>query len=158
MVQHSCHVSFKSMQGCRRSWEDKLWCDGRTEWRTKQTLNAPLPFHGGGIKIMVWCERSCDKEYTCELWKPYLLQCINYDQGKRFLKSRSNIKVTRSTRVSVETGALLVYSCLITYKHFSQRYQVNMMIYKGFIVNRVNPYIGSMYVLWMFQRAIIWKR
>ena len=24
--------------------------DGRTEWRTKQTLNAPLPFYGGGIK------------------------------------------------------------------------------------------------------------
>ena len=26
--------------------------DGRTEWRTKQTLNAPLPFYGGGIKIV----------------------------------------------------------------------------------------------------------
>ena len=161
VVQHPCQVSFKSMQGCRRSWEDKLkcvkilsvkdhnsakicrtwtiyphalldlwcnipakfhsnpckdvggvektikcvkilsvkdhnsakicrtwiisphallnlWCntpakfhsnpckdvggvektnfdgtewqnDGRTEWRTKQTLNAPLPFYGGGI-------------------------------------------------------------------------------------------------------------
>ena len=24
--------------------------DGRTEGRTKQTLNAPLPFYGGGIK------------------------------------------------------------------------------------------------------------
>ena len=50
VVQHEYEVSFKSMQGCRRSWEDKLWCDGRTEWRTKQTLNAPLPFYGGGIK------------------------------------------------------------------------------------------------------------
>ena len=40
------------------------------------------------------------------------------------------------TRVSGETGALLVYSCLITYKRFSQRYQVNMMIYKGVIVNK----------------------
>ena len=59
----------------------------------------------------------------------------------------SNLKFGNKTRVSVETGALLVYSCLITYKHFSQRYQVNMMIYKGFIVNRVNPYIGSMYIL-----------
>ena len=57
VVQHLYQVSFKSMQGCRRSWEDKLWCDGRTEWRkdgmtegqTKQTLNAPLPFYGGGI-------------------------------------------------------------------------------------------------------------
>ena len=109
VVQHPCQVSFKSMQGCRRSWEDKLKCvkilsvkdhnsakicrtwiisphalldlwynipanfhsnpckdvggvektnfdvtegrnDGRTEGRTKQTLNAPLPFYGGGIK------------------------------------------------------------------------------------------------------------
>ena len=55
-----------------------------------------------------------------------------------FFKSRSNfkVKVTRSTRVSGETGALLVYSCLITYKRFSQRYQVNMMIYKGVIMNK----------------------
>ena len=109
VVQHPCQVSLKSMQGCRRSWEDKLKCvkirsvkghnsaeicrtwiislhalldlwynipakfhwnpckdvggvektnfdvtewrnDGRTEGRTKQTLNAPLPFYGGGIK------------------------------------------------------------------------------------------------------------
>ena len=42
------------------------------------------------------------------------------------------------TRVSVETGALLVYSCLITYKRSSQRYQVNMMIYKGLIVNKTS--------------------
>ena len=26
MVQHPCQVSFKFMQGCRRSWEDKLKC------------------------------------------------------------------------------------------------------------------------------------
>ena len=102
VVQHPCQVLFKSMQGCRRSWEDKLKCvkilsvkDHNsakicwtwiisphalldmwynictkfhlnpckdvggvektnfdvTEWRTKQTLNAPLQFYGGGIKI-----------------------------------------------------------------------------------------------------------
>ena len=58
VVQQPFQVSFKSMQGCRRSWEDKIWWDGMTEWRkdgmtewrTKQTLNAPLPFYGGGIK------------------------------------------------------------------------------------------------------------
>ena len=109
VVQHSCQVSLKSMQGFRRSWEDKLKCvkilsvkdhysakicwtwiisphalldlwpnipskfhwnpckdvggvektnfdgmewrkDRMTEGRTKQTLNAPLPFYGGGIK------------------------------------------------------------------------------------------------------------
>ena len=42
------------------------------------------------------------------------------------------------TRVSVKTGALLVYSCLITYKRLSQRYQVNMMINKGVIVNKTS--------------------
>ena len=26
VVQHPCQVSLKSMQGCRRSWEDKLKC------------------------------------------------------------------------------------------------------------------------------------
>ena len=26
LVQHPCQFSFKSMQGCRRSWEDKLKC------------------------------------------------------------------------------------------------------------------------------------
>ena len=26
VVQHPCQVSFKSMQGCRRNWEDKLKC------------------------------------------------------------------------------------------------------------------------------------
>ena len=49
---------------------------------------------------------------------------------------RSNKLREIQTRVSGETGALLVYSCLITYKRFSQRYQVNMMIYKGVIVNK----------------------
>ena len=46
--------------------------------------------------------------------------------------------ILNPTRVSGETGALLVYSCLITYKRFSQRYQVNMMIYKGVIVNKTS--------------------
>ena len=112
VMQHPCQVSFKSMQQCRRSWEDKLKCvkilsvkghnsvkigrkwiisphallylwynictkfhsnpckdvggvkktnfngtegrnDGRTEWQTKQTLNAPLPFYGRGIKRLL---------------------------------------------------------------------------------------------------------
>ena len=42
------------------------------------------------------------------------------------------------TIVSVETGALLVYSSLITYKRFSQRYQVNMMFYKDVIVDKTS--------------------
>ena len=124
VAQHSCQVSFKSMQWCRRSWEDKLKCvkilsvkghnsakicriwiispqalldlwynictkfpsnrckdvggvektnfdgtegrkDRKTEWRTKQTLNAPLPFYGGGIiKLTQRCGTS-DVRLTC---------------------------------------------------------------------------------------------
>ena len=140
VVQHPCQVSFKSMQGCRRSWEDKLkcvkilsvkdhnsakicrtwiisphalldlWCnipakfhsnpckdvggvektnfdgtewrndgmtewrkDGRTEGRTKQTLNAPLPFYGGGIKITLWEPRKFLKHLAVDLtaWADY---------------------------------------------------------------------------------------
>ena len=37
-------------------------------------------------KIMLWCERFCHKEYTCEIWKPYLSWFINYDQGESFWK------------------------------------------------------------------------
>ena len=76
VVQHQYQVSFKSMQGCRRSWEDKLWCDGRTEWRkdgrtewrTKQTLNAPLPFYGGGIIKIVKMIKKCIKAS----WQQYM--------------------------------------------------------------------------------------
>ena len=32
-------------------------------------------------KFMVWCERSCHKEYTCEIWKPYLSGFTIYEQG-----------------------------------------------------------------------------
>ena len=127
VVQHPCQVSFKSMQGCRRSWEDKLKCvkilsvkdhnsakicrtwiisphalldlwynictkfhsnpckdvggvektnfdvtegrnDGRTEWRTKQTLNAPLPFYGGGIKNVynTVCRNFVNRSHLCK--------------------------------------------------------------------------------------------
>ena len=136
VVQHPCQVSFKSMQGCRRSWEDKLkcvkilsvkdhnsakicrtwiisphalldlWCnipakfhsnpckyvggvektnfdategrnDGRTEWRTKQTLNAPLPFYGGGIKKhfhreFTWTRHSMFVKHVPPLWAYFI--------------------------------------------------------------------------------------
>ena len=31
-----------------------------------------LQGHGHKVKIMVPCKRSCQKEYTIEIWKPYL--------------------------------------------------------------------------------------
>ena len=30
-------------------------------------------------KSMVWCEKVCHKEYTCEIWKPYLSRFISYE-------------------------------------------------------------------------------
>ena len=55
VVQHLYQVSFKSKQGCRRSWEDKLWCDGRTEWRNdgrtdKANTKCPLAILWRGHK------------------------------------------------------------------------------------------------------------
>ena len=38
------------------------------------------------LKIMVWCEKSCHKEYTCEIWKPYLFWFESYGQGSSFSK------------------------------------------------------------------------
>ena len=143
VVQHPCQVSFKSMQGCRRSWEDKLncvkilsvkdhnsakicrtwiisphalldlWCnipakfhsnpckdvggvektkfdvtewrkDGMTEWRTKQTLNAPLPFYGGGIKIL--SVKGHNSAKICRTWiiSPYALLDLWYNICTKF--------------------------------------------------------------------------
>ena len=62
------------------------------------------------------CERSCHKEYTCAIWKPYLFWFESYDQGYSFSKvgksSRSPDKklkyhvkdlVTRNTHVQYES-------------------------------------------------------
>ena len=154
-VQHPCQVSFKFMQGCRRSWEDKLkcvkilsvkdhnsakicrtwiisphallvlWCnipakfhsnpckdvggvektnfdgtewrkDGMTEGRTKQTLNAPLPFYGGGIKSL-W--RRANSSEQCEIsklvqnshWVKYMMFIYKITEAK-FAMSLVNIK------------------------------------------------------------------
>ena len=55
VVQHLYQVSFKSMQGCRRSWEDKLWWDGMTEGRNdgrtdKANTKCPLAILWRGHK------------------------------------------------------------------------------------------------------------
>ena len=47
VVQHLYQVSFKSMQGCRRSWEDKLWRDGMTD---KANTKCPLAILWQGHK------------------------------------------------------------------------------------------------------------
>ena len=57
--------------------------------------------------------------------------------------------------VSDETGALLVYSCLITYKSFSHR---PTSTEHAELLGNVNESKSWMYVLKKFQREIIWKR
>ena len=57
VVQHPCQVSFKSMQECSRSWEDKLWWDGRMEGRNdgrmdKANTKCPLAILWRGIKMV----------------------------------------------------------------------------------------------------------
>ena len=73
--------------------------DGRTEWRTKQTLNAPLPFYGGGIKKVTMEQKyincSCFREYN--LWQflsantdslcSYVRQCRKPNTKNRCTKS-----------------------------------------------------------------------
>ena len=39
VVQHLYQVSLKSMQGCKRCWEVKLWWEGRTEGRKDGMTN-----------------------------------------------------------------------------------------------------------------------
>ena len=57
LVQHPCQVSFKSMQGCRRSWEDKLWRDGMTD---KAKFNTKCP-----LAILWRGHKNCHLNVTC---------------------------------------------------------------------------------------------
>ena len=150
VVQHPCQVSFESMQGCRRSWEDKLKCvkvlsikghnsakicwtwiifphalldlwynictkfhsnpckdvggveksnfdwtecwrkDGMMEGRTKQTLNAPLPFYGGGINRVckVQSVRYVCKEMLGSVVKVPVKQNGGSDRGNSYHRVR----------------------------------------------------------------------
>ena len=38
-------------------------------------------------KIIVPCESSCHKEYTCAIWKPYLFWFVSYGQDKSFFQT-----------------------------------------------------------------------
>ena len=164
VVQHPCQVLFKSMQGCRRSWEDKLkcvknrsvkdqhsakicrtwiisphalldfWCnipakfhsnpckdvggvektnfdgtewrnngrtegqnDGMTEGRTKQTLNAPLPFYGGGIKTTTLVR---DHEY-------FIPTKFHQNPSRGSGEEVENVKSLRTTTTDGRTDGVL---------------------------------------------------
>jgi hypothetical protein len=44
-------------------------------------LEKKAKVKGKRIKVMVSNERSCWKEYTCEIWKPKHLPIKSYDEG-----------------------------------------------------------------------------
>ena len=80
VAQHPCQVSFKSMKGCRRSWEDKLKCvkilsvKDHNSSKICQTwiisphalldlwCNTPAKFHS---KSMKGCRRSWEDKLKC---------------------------------------------------------------------------------------------
>ena len=83
-------------QGQNFGTDGKVLSQGIHMWNMKalsltvQKLWSRLKFsklkvkgHGQGHKVkhLVLMERSCHKEYTCEIWKPYLLRFKSYDQG-----------------------------------------------------------------------------
>ena len=64
VVQHSCQVSFKSMQGCRRSWEDKLKCveilsvkDHNSAKICRTWIISPYAL------LDLWCKHPCQVSF-----------------------------------------------------------------------------------------------
>ena len=105
------HQNFKYCTVCK--WDDPI------------TRRALRTIQEGGIKITVLCERSCHKEYTCAVWKPYLMVWKLWPRLK-FLKRRSNfkVKVTRSKKklwctwateslAHMRAGLVYFYLCLV---------------------------------------------
>ena len=60
-------TNFDAMEG-RNDGMTEWQNDGMTEGSTKQTLNAPLPFYGGGI-IKMW--KVNDGRMTDNAWSQY---------------------------------------------------------------------------------------
>ena len=82
-----------------------------------KVFQKKVKFQGQGheSKIMVPCERSCHKEYTSAISKPYFLIRKLWPRLK-FFKSRSNfkVKVTRSKiMVPCERSCHKEYTCAI---------------------------------------------
>ena len=80
VVKHPCQVSFKSMQGCRRSWEDKLKCVKFLSYKDHNSANNlpnmnDLPACTSRLvvqhpcqvsfKSMQWCRRSWEDKLKC---------------------------------------------------------------------------------------------
>jgi hypothetical protein len=48
---------------------------------TKVKVFGKVKLQGQRVKVMVSNERSCQKEYTCEIGKPYHIPIKSYNQG-----------------------------------------------------------------------------
>ena len=61
----------------------ELRTDRQTDGRTDDPITRcpRRTFQAGGIKMLVSTERSCHKEYTCVIFKLYLLLLKSYGQG-----------------------------------------------------------------------------
>ena len=68
VVQYSCQVSFKSMQGCRRSWEDNLICVKILGMKLGRNV-APQ------IQKSMWGNHSCSTNFgrvmALDIWNFY---------------------------------------------------------------------------------------
>ena len=139
VVQYPCQVSFKSMQGCRTSWEDKLKCvkflsfkDHNSAkicwtWITSQHAhldlwcNIPAKFHSNPCKDVGGVEKTnfdgmegrkdgrTDKTNT-----KCPLAILWRGHKKAIFSTNVKVKVTRSlTLVSFERASLAKYECHI---------------------------------------------
>ena len=68
------------------------WDKGQSFLKVGQTSRS---------KLMESCERSCHKENTCAIWKPFLFLMQSDDPRLKFIKSRSTFKVKVTTKKHV---------------------------------------------------------
>ena len=83
LVTRNIHVKYESLiyHGSYISTKIKV-LKRRSNFKVKVTRS----------KFMVWRERSCHKEYTCEIWKPCLSRFHKLWPRVKFLKSKSSNK------------------------------------------------------------------
>ena len=94
VVQHRCNISFKSIQGCRRIWEDKLKCvkilsvKDHNSAKICQTWiispHALLPVVQHHCKISVKYMQECRRSWEDKLKCVNILNVKDYNSAKIF--------------------------------------------------------------------------
>ena len=118
MVQHPCQVSFKSMQGCRRSWEDKLNCvkilSVKDHNSAKNLLNMNyLPTCTSRLMVQHPCQVSFKSMQGCRRSWEGKLKCVKILS----VKDHNSAKICRTWIISPH--ALLDLWCNIPAKFHS---------------------------------------